>query len=275
MTLITAVIITYNEEKNIGRCIDSVLQVADEVVVVDSFSEDFTREICLQKGARVIQRKFRSFSDQKNFALSQAKYDHVISLDADEYLSKELTQSILKIKESWTTEAYCMNRLSRYGGKWVKHGNWYPDRQTRLLNRNFGKWHNCNPHETIGLKAGIQVIHLKGDLLHRSYQNSAAALMKIQAYSDIYARSNTGKKRISVWGILVHTGFAFFKSYFLKRGFLDGFAGLAVAMAVTNHTYYKYAKLYEVNRSPARPDLGRPEKKKPIKSEKPLTPFAE
>lgn len=248
MVSISAVVITYNEEKNIGRCIDSLKQIADDIVVVDSYSTDYTKLICQDKGVRFIEREFQSFSDQKNFALSQALYDHVISLDADEYLSAALIQSIQGIREFWTTEAFSMNRLSKYGGQWVKHGNWYPDRQIRLLNRNFGRWHNCNPHETISLDPGIKVIHIKGDLLHRSYRNSAAALTKIQMYSDLYARSNVAKKQISVWGILVHTGYTFFKSYLLKRGFLDGFAGLAVAMSVTNHTYYKYAKLYEANK---------------------------
>jgi glycosyltransferase involved in cell wall biosynthesis len=275
MAYISVVIITYNEEKNIGRCIDSVVKVADDIVVVDSFSDDLTRAICLERGVRFIEREFNNFADQKNFALTQAKYNHILSLDADECLSEQLVQSILEIKKSWTNEAFRMNRLSSYGGKWIKHGSWYPDRQIRLWNKNHGEWRSCNPHETVALKPGTEVIHLKGDLLHYSYKNSEAALNKIQLYSGLYARSNFEKKRPSLFGLMMHTGFAFFKSYILKRGFLDGFAGLAVAMSVTNHTFYKYAKLYEGNLSPTGPASGRPRKKKNQTSEKPLTPVAE
>ena len=132
MVKISAVIITYNEEKNIARCIDTVKQVADEVVVVDSYSKDRTKEICLSMGVRFVEHQFRSHIDQKNFAVTQAEHQIVLSLDADEYLSSDLTQSILRVKNNWHAEAYRMNRLSSYGSKWIKHGSWYPDRKIRL-----------------------------------------------------------------------------------------------------------------------------------------------
>jgi heptosyltransferase-3 len=247
MVKISAVIITYNEERNIARCIDSLYKVADEVVVVDSYSKDRTREISIEKGARVVEHPFKSHIDQKNFAVTQATHDIVLSLDADEYLSDKLTKSILEVKEKWPTEAYRMNRLSNYGGKWIRHGNWYPDQKIRLWNRRIGLWGGENPHDKIVLTKGIKIQHLRGDILHRAYTDSAETLVKVQSYSEIFARENVGRKTSSVPKIILRTTFGFLKSYILKRGFMDGFEGLMVAGAVANHVFYKYAKLYEAN----------------------------
>lgn len=247
MVKISVIIITYNEEKNIGKCIDSVRPVADEIVVIDSFSKDRTKLICEDRGVKFVEHPFKSHIDQKNFAVSQASFDYVLSLDADEYLSEELTRSILEAKESWPCEAYRMNRLSNYGGKWIKHGNWYPDQKIRLWNKALGVWGGENPHDRVILKRGVKIMHLKGDLLHRAYKDSTETLLKIQRYSDIFARENVGKKRSSVTKIMFRATFAFFKSYVIKRGFLDGFEGLMVAVAVANHVFYKYTKLYEIN----------------------------
>lgn len=252
MARISAVIITFNEEKCIERCIDSAYAVADDIVVVDSFSTDKTKQICIEKGVRFFEREFTGYSDQKNFGNAMAKFDHILSLDADEYLSKELEDSILEIKEFWTDETFCMSRLSSYGGKWIRHGSWYPDKQLRLWNRNFGEWGGENPHEKVQFQIPRKVIHLKGDLLHQSYDDASITLNKIQLYSGLYASHNVGKKNPSVFSILVHTIYAFFKSYILKRGFLDGYEGLIVAIAITNHTFYKYTKLYEANRYKSR-----------------------
>jgi ADP-heptose:LPS heptosyltransferase len=247
MVKISAVIISYNEERNIGRCIDSLFQVADEVVVIDSYSKDKTKEISLAKNVRFVEHPFKSHIDQKNFAVTQATYDIVLSLDADEYLSDELVKSILEVKASWPAEAYRMNRLSNYGGKWIRHGNWYPDRKIRLWNRRIGVWGGENPHDKIILKNGTKIQHLNGDILHRAYTNSAETLTKVQNYSEIFAKENVGRKTSSVPKIIFHTTMGFLKSYFWKRGFMDGFEGLMVAGAVANHAFYKYAKLYEAN----------------------------
>jgi len=251
MVKISAIIITQNEERNIGRCIDSVRSVVDEIVVIDSFSTDQTCDIALEKGARVIKHRFISHIDQKNFAVTQATYEYVLSLDADEYLSEQLTGSILEVKESWPYEAYRMNRLSNYGGKWIRHGNWYPDQKIRLWNKRKGLWGGENPHDKVILKRGVKVMHLKGDLLHRAYVDASETLSKIQRYSDIFSQENAGRRSSSPSRIVVHSSFAFLKSYFLKRGFLDGFEGLMVAKAVSNHVFYKYAKLYEANHKKA------------------------
>ncbi len=248
MVKISGVIITYNEEKNIARCIDSLQPVTDEIVVIDSFSKDRTKEICLAKGVRFVEHPFRTHIDQKNFAVTQANFQHVLSLDADEYLSEELIQSIMAVKDNWTAQAFRMNRLSSYGSKWIKHGSWYPDRKIRLWNKEIGIWGGENPHDRIVLKRGTRVIQLQGDILHRAYKDSRETLEKIQRYSDIFAFENAGKKSSSLVKITGHTAFAFSKSFFLKRGFLDGFEGLMVARAEANHVFYKYSKLFEANK---------------------------
>ena len=251
MVKISAVIITYNEERNIARCIESIISVVDEIVLIDSYSTDRTCDIALERGARVVKHPFKSHIDQKNYAVTQTSHDVVLSLDADEYLSEELTKSILAVKESWPFEAYRMNRLSNYGGKWIRHGNWYPDQKIRLWNKRKGLWGGENPHDRVVLKRGVKIMHLNGDLLHRAYVDASETLTKIQSYSEIYARENVGRRSSSAMRIIAHTTFSFFKSYILKRGFLDGFEGLMVAMAVGNHVFYKYAKLYEANHKQA------------------------
>jgi len=248
MVKLSVVIITYNEEKKIGRCIDSVLPIADEVLVVDSYSKDDTKKICLKKGVRFIEHRFEGHIQQKNFALSQATYDHVLSLDADEYLSEKLLLSIKHVKENWNACGYRMNRLSSYGGKWIRHGSWYPDRKIRLWDRRKGGWGGENPHDRVLLGSHSKIKQLDGDLMHTAYQDSTETLAKIQSYSTIYKNESIGQKQSSVLKILGHSLFAFIKSYVIKRGVLDGFEGLMVAAAEGNHVFYKYAKLYEANR---------------------------
>src|SRR5262245_55167933 len=141
MIKISAVIITYNEERNIARCIDSVKPVADEIVVLDCFSTDKTQKISEERGAKFYQQEFLGFARQKNRAVALASYDHVLSLDADEYLSSELTQSILAVKTDWTHDGYLMNRLSSFEGTWIKTCGWYPDAKLRLWDRRKGSWH--------------------------------------------------------------------------------------------------------------------------------------
>jgi glycosyltransferase involved in cell wall biosynthesis len=249
MTPISAIVITLNEEKKIKRCIESLRKVADEVIVIDSFSTDSTVSICESLGAKIIQRQFTSYYEQKNYGLSVATHNYILSLDADEYLSPELMQSILELKPNLKDVAYRMKRRSSYQGKWVKYGSWAPDWQLRLWNKTQGKWNLHEIHERVDLQAGTKVQKMNGFILHESYSGSQQAIEKIQLFSSIYSSFYLKKKRISVFGIMLHSSFAFFKSYFVKLGFLDGYAGLAVAISIANHTFYKYAKLYELSSS--------------------------
>ncbi len=249
MITISAVIITYNEEKCIGRCLGSLKSVAGEIVVVDSFSKDRTKAICLEHGVRFIEHPFTSHKEQKNFAIAQANNDYILSLDGDEYLSRELTVSIKAVLQSWPYPAYSMNRLNQYGSKWIRHGSWYPDKKIRLWDRRKGVFGGRNLHEHVLLDTGTPTMHLKGDLLHRAYQNASQLINKAQQYSAIFAKEMAFMKRVSTVKIFYKTFFSFLKGYVLKAGFLDGYEGLVIATSTANGVFYKYAKLLEANRS--------------------------
>ncbi|HEY5746353.1 MAG TPA: glycosyltransferase [Chryseolinea sp.] len=250
MVNISAVIITFNEEKRIGRCIDSVRKVADEVVVVDSFSKDRTREICLAKGVTFIEHPFTGFTAQKKFSVTQAAHHYILALDADEYLSPELEQSILHAKSNWTADAYDFNRLNSYAGKWIKSSGWYPDRKIRLWDRRKGNWAGGKVHETVVMQEGAKTATLKGDLLHEAYQNASQLIRKMQLqYADLYAEEHAFRKTVTPFKIFYKTIAAFFKSYVLNGGMFDGYEGLLISGSNANGAFYKYAKLLERNRS--------------------------
>lgn len=248
MNKISAVIITFNEEFTIGRCIDSLIPVADEIIVVDSFSTDGTKKVCLEKGVRFFQREFIGFADQKNYAVSQASYDYVLSLDSDECLSDELIASILEIKNLSLCDGYTMNRLSSYAGEWIKTCGWYPDSKLRLWNKNKGTWFGRGIHEKVELDKGACIRHLKGDILHLAYDNITQFLEKIQRYSAIYAREHRYHIPVSVFKVIYKTVFAFIKSYIIKFGIIDGYKGLLISACNANFVFYKYSKLLEANR---------------------------
>ncbi len=249
MVKLSVVIITFNEENNIARCIDSVSLVADEVVVVDSYSTDNTKKICVTKGVRFIEHRFEGHIQQKNFALNQCTFDHVLSLDADEYLSDELTTSILFAKKNWPAEAYEMNRLSSYGGRWMKLSAWYPDRKLRLWNKNLGYWGGDNPHDKVILTKKVRVMRLRGDLMHEAYENAAEFLTKVQSYSDIFANEKRFVIESSSFKIFYKTFYTFIQNFFIKLGVFGGFEGAIISMSNTNYTFYKYSKLREANRN--------------------------
>lgn len=245
---ISAVIITFNEETNIGRCIDSVRPIADEIVVVDCYSTDYTKEICLSKGISFYQNEFLGFANQKNYAASLASHDYIISLDADEYLSPELTNSILEAKKDLKYDGYTMNRLSSYAGEWIRTCGWYPDTKLRLWRKGRGVWQGQGIHERVEIVGKYSEKHLEGDLLHHAYDNISQFLEKIQRYSDIYAKEHRYKIKSSGFKIFYKTTFAFIKSFFLKKGIVDGYKGLLISVSNANFVFYKYSKLREANR---------------------------
>ena len=249
MTKISAVVITYNEEENIGRCIDSLIPVADEILIVDSYSRDKTKEECLKRNVRFIEHPFEGHVEQKNYALENASYDYVISLDGDEYLSEELTHSILAVKGNLKNAAYFFNRLSSYEGKWIRYTDWYPDRKLRLWNRNFGKWGGSNPHDKVILNKKTEINHLNGELLHKAYKNADQLVIKANQYSSLFAQSARVLVGSSYFKIIYKTIYTFFRNYFLRSGFLSGLAGLQISFANATYTFFKYSKLLALNRS--------------------------
>jgi glycosyltransferase involved in cell wall biosynthesis len=249
MIKISAVVITYNEEHSIGRCIKTLKSVADEIVVVDSFSKDNTKAICLKEGVKFVEHPFEGHIQQKNFALTQASHDYVLSVDADEYLSEDLIASINVIKEKGTHAAYSMNRLTGIGGRWIYSTDWYPDRKLRLWSKTAGKWGGYNPHDTVILNEGIPVLHLKGNLMHDGYEDYNDLMNKANQYARIFASANQYKKSSTIFKAIYKSFYTFLRNYILKLGFTSGFDGLVISCANSYYTFFKYAMLRELNKS--------------------------
>ena len=247
---LSAVIITYNEEDNIGRCLDSVKETADEIVVVDSFSSDATADICRSRGVEFIQHPFEGHIEQKNYALSCAGNDYVLSLDADEVLSDTLVASIQAAKQRWSADGYSMNRRTRYCGRWIRHCGWYPDRKIRLWDRRQGQWGGVNPHDHVVMEPGSRLDHLNGDLLHYSYPTIRHHVSQINRFSDIAAREAfaDGRRSNLLLDICLNPTLTFFKKYFLKLGILDGYEGFVISTSTAYGKFLKYIKLRELEK---------------------------
>jgi glycosyltransferase involved in cell wall biosynthesis len=241
---ISGVIITFNEEEKLEKCLNSLQSVCDELLVVDSFSTDRTKAIAEKMGARVIQRPFLGHIEQKNFAKEQAAGPWVLSLDADEALSPELITSIQKLKsEKPEFQGYRFNRLNKYCGRYIKHGNWYPDRKLRLWLRDAGQWTGENPHDRFELYKG-EVGFLKGDLLHDTIQSKEEHLVVIRKYALIAAKAlhQKGKKN-KAWKRFVSPFAEFFGGYIFRMGFLDGALGFQISYLSAYATWLKYWQL--------------------------------
>jgi len=246
---ISALIITFNEEKNIRRCINSLRPVADEIIVVDSFSKDNTRRICEEEGVTFVEHAFEGHIQQKNHAITLASNEFVLSLDADEFLSEELIHSIKNVKASGTHQAYNMNRLNSIGGRWIRSTDWYPDKKIRMWNKNVGKWGGYNPHDTVILKAGTEVQHLDGNLMHDSYQNYHEMKLKALQYAKIFAKANHNKKSSSTFKAIFKSIYTFIRNYFFKYGFISGIDGLVISYTNAYYTYHKYLMLKKLNQT--------------------------
>ncbi len=248
MKKISAVIITLNEEKKIGRCIDSLVDVADEIVVVDSFSADNTKKISLEKGVRFVEHAFEGYIAQKNYALTCAKYDFVLSLDADEALSEELKTSILKAKnEGLSYPAYSMNRLTFFEGKPIKHSGWYPDVKLRLFDRRRGQWQGLDPHDEFRLFEKSKIKHLKGDLLHYSFDTEEEYLKQMQNFARISAKAYfNSNKKASSWKMVMNPALRFVRDYFFNGGILHGKTGYKICKYNAMATSLKYRNLRQL-----------------------------
>ncbi len=246
---ISAVIITKNEERNIGRCLSSLSGVVDEIVVIDSFSNDRTEEICKEFGAVFIQHPFEGHIQQKNFAINSASNEWILSLDADEALTQELTQSIIAVKQDPQFLGYRMNRLTNYCGHWVKHCGWYPDTKIRLVKRDHARWQGVNPHDRLDMNQNQPTGFLNGDLLHYSYYTREDHLKQIEYFGNIAAKElyeRGGKTNFAM--IFSKVVAQFIKSYFLKLGILDGSTGFTISRLSAYATYRKYVKLLNMQK---------------------------
>lgn len=250
MQPISVVIITFNEEQNIARCIRSVSKVADEIVVLDSYSTDRTTEIAAALGATIYREKFRGYIGQKNLAVQLASHHYILSLDADEALDEELTHSILEAKKTLVSRAYRMKRCTNFCGRFIRHGLWYPDRKIRLFDRRVAHWGGLNPHDKVIVQKEFPVCDLRGHLLHYSFNTMEDLIWQNNRLSSIAASTLYSLGRRSNWfRMLVNPSWAFINGYFLRRGFLDGFEGFTIAIHTAHQVFLKYSKLYRLQRS--------------------------
>ncbi|MCF8277121.1 MAG: glycosyltransferase family 2 protein [Flavobacteriales bacterium] len=250
MRKLSAVIITHNEARNIKRCIASLQDVADEIVVVDSFSTDATPSICKGMNVHFHQREWKGYSKQKNYGNGLASNDWILSIDADEALSEELKSAIVSEKEHGKDFNYSFNRLTNYCGKWIHHSGWYPDTKVRMFNRTKNDWQG-EVHEKLTVEPA-SVKKLKGDLLHFSYHSVSDHVKRTDTYSTLGASElfENGKKA-SLIKLLFNPWLKFNKMYFIKLGFLDGMAGFTIALITAYGTFLKYIKLYYLTKNRA------------------------
>jgi len=242
---LSAVIITRDAASRIEPCLQSV-SFADEILIVDSGSTDATLAIAQRFGARVIHQEWLGYGRQKEFAARQAKNHWVLSLDADERVSEELRHSIQTALKSPRFEACRMARCNRFMGRWLRHGEGYPDWSLRLYHREHAHWSVDPVHEK--LETDGKIITLMGDLLHESEQGIDDYLAKQNRYTTLQAEElYRAGRRVNPFKMVLSPVFRFIKFYFLRLGFLDGIPGLVHITIGCFNSYCKYAKLIELS----------------------------
>lgn len=248
MNTLSVVIITFNEERNIKRCLDSVVLVADEIIVVDSHSTDATEAICDRYGVKFFTQDWLGYIDQKNLANDLATCDLILSIDADEALSKELAESIQKIKnQDIENKAFPMNRLMNYCGKWIRHCGWYPDTKVRIFRRGQAEWTGKKVHETLSLAENTEIVHLDGDLLHYSFYTIEEHRRQNEKFARLSAEeiAEAGKK-VSLFKASSHAAWRFIRDFIFKGGFLDGRTGLTICKINARGVWLKYKTAIEL-----------------------------
>ncbi len=251
MPKLSIIIITLNEEKNLGRCLSSVKNVADTLLIVDSGSTDQTLVIAKEFGAKIISQPFLGYIEQKNFALEAGEDGYLLCLDGDESLSPELAAVILEEKQNgFSADLYDMNRRNWFIDRWIMHGTWYPDTKLRLIKKGAANWGGINPHDKLIPINDQKIKHLKGDILHHSFLTMDDYLNQLNRFSTISAKAMYEKGRRASWfNLIINPFFAFVKSYFISGGLRDGFTGYIIAKQTANLTFLKYAKLMQQQRT--------------------------
>lgn len=244
-------IISCNEEINLRRCLASAADLAAEIIVVDSGSKDRTREVAAEFGAKVSHQDWLGHRDQKNVALKLCTQPWVLALDSDEALSPELRQSVQQFftqPEQQRPAGAWVNRRTRFLGKWIRHGDWYPDRKLRLFRREGAHWGGSPEHDYVVLpQAAQQQQHrLQGDLLHYSFRDMSHYLEKHIHYADVFLQREQARGgSFSAASTLFRAFWRFFRGYILRLGFLDGFAGLWIAVATGFFAFVRHSRTYE------------------------------
>lgn len=237
---ISAVIITFNEERYIGQCIDALKDVVDEIVVIDSFSSDKTEKISRQKNVVFIQQKWEGYSSTKNIGNQLAKHTYILSVDADEKPDEKLKSEILSLKKAGFNGSYSVSRKNYYGNYWVRHCGWYPDKKIRIFNKYESKWTGDFVHETLKTPRNGTVYELKGNIEHYTISDNKHHLQTIHKYAKLAAQNAiNNNKSLSLWWAIRSYITTFIKIYFIKKGILDGVIGLRIAI---NSGYSKWLR---------------------------------
>ncbi len=247
MRQLSVAIITWNEEKKIGRALASVAGLADEIVVVDSFSTDGTEGICRRYTDRFLSAEWQGYRTQKQFALEHARHEWVLSLDADEALSNEL---ILEL-ETWKRlpetgiDGHLLPRLTFFMGRWIRHTSWHPDRQLRLFRKSRGKWVGGRVHESVQVTG--HVTPLQHAIEHYTYSDTGEYLSQLQNFSSLAAADyfDAGRKS-NLLHLVFYPLAEFWRNYLLRRGFQDGVPGLVVSILSSISVFFRFLKLWEL-----------------------------
>jgi len=247
---LTSTIITFNEERNIGRCIDALLPISDEIIVLDSFSKDKTVEICREKGVAVLQRKWEGYASAKNYLNTLAKHEFIFSVDADEMPDKILQNAILDAKnEGFENQLYEVNRLTNYCGKWIRHSGWYPDVKPRIFPKGKSRWIGEFVHEELVVDGNPLPKLLEGHLLHYSYYSQEEHRERADKYSQLTAQKLFKKgKKVGFLKPYISAVGRFIAMYFIKLGFLDKKAGFTIARISAQSNIFKYKELRRLHR---------------------------
>jgi glycosyltransferase involved in cell wall biosynthesis len=258
---ISVCIISGAEVSRIGKCLESVAPWTSEIVVVlNSEVQDGTDAIAVSYGAKIHRHPWQGFREQKNLALSHATLPWVLALDADEDISAELRESIVRFFEDGSRQRYAGASFSRkvwFLGRWITHGDWYPDRVLRLFQREKGKWAGTAEHCAVEVQ-GARAI-LAGDLLHYTNPNISSYVDKINYFADLYLQRQLAEEaRWSAPAAVFRASWRFVRAYFIRLGFLDGYPGFFIAASTAYSTLVRHSRLYEHLRS--RPPVCAPPK---------------
>ena len=246
-------VITYNEEANIQDALESV-RWADEIIVLDSFSTDRTLEICRKYTDKIINQEFVGYGKLRNLAIEQSSHEWILSLDADERVTEPLREEIFReLERGASAEGYSIPRKSHFLGYWVRHCGWYPDyRSMQLFRRDVGRYTEVLNDDHLELTPGGRRGYLKSPILHYTYRNLDQYLSKMERYTTLKARQMMSDgRRFHSHQLLTHPLLTFLKMYLFRRGFLDGHIGLMLSVLYAYYAFVKYAKLWELERSPA------------------------
>ncbi|MBI2026349.1 MAG: glycosyltransferase family 2 protein [Deltaproteobacteria bacterium] len=246
--MLSVTILTKNSEKYIKQCL-SALQKFSEVIVLDNDSTDNTLEIAQKfSNVKIFQNKFIGFGPLKNLAAEKTVHDWILNIDSDEIMTGPLLDEIFKLKPEERI-VYRLGRYNYYNKKWIKACGWHPDRVIRLYNKKMTSYNDYLVHESIGIKTGMEIKDLCHPLEHHPFQSVEEMTHKMHHYTNLFAQQYKNKKNVPLWLASIKTIYTFIKNYFFQKGFLYGYEGLAISFYNASGVFFKYLKLYELNRS--------------------------